>query len=115
MDMGNIYISDALLHEDDDKDVVDEVNESSDEHLYSDYMLTTRDNPYDPWRQWDEWLAFDIEKGYGTCEYLARVAITSPDMTDEENSNEISRAIDEIIGYDVVGLYTRAYSPIKEG
>lgn len=113
MDTGHIYIYDALLHEDDDN-VVEEV-ESSSENSNRDYMLTTRDNPYDPWKQWDEWLAFDIEKGYGTCEYLARVAITSPDMTDEENSAEISRAIDEIIGYDVIGLYTRAYAPDDDG
>ena len=90
-----------LMHE-------DSTNENEVER---DYMLTTRDNPYDPWMQWDEWLAYDMEKGYGSCEYLARIASTSSDMTDEENGAEIRRAIDEIIGYDVLGIYTRAYEP----
>ena len=76
------------------------------------YMLTTKDNPYDPWTKWDEWFAFDQEKGYNTCNYLARIAITSLDMTDEENDLEITRAIDEIIGYDFLGIYERAYEPL---
>ena len=90
-----------LLHSDDENSSIE----------VRDYMLTTRDNPYDPWTQWDEWYSYDQQKGYGTCEYLARIASTSIDMTDEENSKEISRAIDEIIGYDVLGLYKRAYAP----
>lgn len=92
------HISD-LFHADEEVE-----NSSSDA-----YMLTTIDNPYSPWTQWDEWFAYDLEKGYGTCAYLARIASTSPDMTDEENAIEISKAIDEIIGYDVLGIYRRAY------
>lgn len=29
-------------------------------------MLTTEDNPFDPFTQYDEWYAFDYEKGYHT-------------------------------------------------
>jgi hypothetical protein len=37
-------------------------------------MLTTEDNPFDPFTQFDEWYAFDVEKEYYTCAYLARIA-----------------------------------------
>ena len=37
-------------------------------------MLTTFDNPYDPFEQFTLWFLFDVEKGYNTCERLARVA-----------------------------------------
>ena len=84
------------------------------EENFRDYMLTTRDNPYDPWTHWDEWYAFDQEKGYGTCEYLARIAMTSRDMSDEENDAEITRAIDEIIAMDFLDLYKRAYEPVTQ-
>jgi hypothetical protein len=29
--------------------------------------LTTVDNPYNPFLQWDDWYAFDMMKGYDTC------------------------------------------------
>lgn len=62
--------------------------------------LTTFDNPYDPFKQFNSWFLFDIEKGYNSCGYLARIARTTDQMSDTENEEEIERAIDEIIQYD---------------
>ena len=59
--------------------------------------LTTFDNPFDPFTQFNEWFVFDVTRGYNSCGYLARVARTSSQLTDEENNSEIERAIDEII------------------
>ena len=69
--------------------------------------LTTFDNPYDPFEQFSEWLLFDMEKGYNTCAYLARIARTSDQFTDEENEREIERAINEIIRYDFMNIYKK--------
>lgn len=71
--------------------------------------LTTIDNPYSPFEQFKEWFAFDIEKGYNSCAYLARIARTSHQLSDEENSREIERAIDEILKYDFRGIYVKAF------
>lgn len=70
-------------------------------------MLTTIDNPYDPFKDFTSWLMFDDEKGYGTCSYLGRIARTSDQLSDEENSIEIERAIDEIIKYDFQSIYKK--------
>lgn len=59
--------------------------------------LTTVDNPFNPLKDFDKWFLFDIVKGYNSCAYLARVATTSEQLTDEENDVEIERAIDEIV------------------
>lgn len=69
--------------------------------------LTTIDNPYDPINDFDNWFQFDNDKGYGTCSYLARIALTSDAFTEEENDAEIERAIDEIIKYDVENIYKK--------
>ena len=70
-------------------------------------MLTTFDNPYDPFDQFESWYQFDTDKGYGTCCYLARVARTSDQLTDYENDKEVERAIDEIIKYDFMNIYKK--------
>lgn len=69
--------------------------------------LTTIDNPFDPRTQFNEWLLFDKEKGYNTCEYLARIARTSDQLSEEENDLEVERAIDEIIKYDFLNIYKK--------
>lgn len=59
--------------------------------------LTTFDNPYDPFTDFDKWFVFDVTKGYNSCGYLARIATTSEQLTDQENNEEIEKAIDEIV------------------
>lgn len=70
-------------------------------------MLTTIDNPFDPFDQFDSWINFDMEKGYNSCAYLARIAFTSDSLSDAENEQEIERAIDEIIRYDFMNIYKK--------
>ena len=69
--------------------------------------LTTIDNPYNPFTQFDEWFLFDVEKGYNTCDYLGRIARTSDILTDQENDEEIERAIDEIVKFDFRNIYKK--------
>lgn len=63
-------------------------------------MLTTIDNPYNPFEQFESWFLFDTEKGYNSSAYLARIAQLTDDMSEHEKDVEIERAIDEIIKYD---------------
>lgn len=70
-------------------------------------MLTTVDNPFDPFTNFDKWFMYDCEKGYYSCAYLARIARTSDAMTEEENDEEIERAIDEIISNDFRDIYMK--------
>lgn len=70
-------------------------------------MLTTNDNPYNPFDQFALWLLFDKEKGYNTCEYLARIVQLSDDLSEKEIDEETERAIDEIVRYDPFGIYMK--------
>ncbi|MFA5655127.1 MAG: hypothetical protein WDA37_00120 [Dysgonamonadaceae bacterium] len=70
-------------------------------------MLTTFDNPYNPFEQFTSWFLFDVEKGYDSCAYLGRIARTSDQLSEEENDLEVERAIDEIIKYDFRNIYKK--------
>ncbi len=72
-------------------------------------MLTTIDNPYNPFTQFDQWFMFDTEKGYDSCGYIGRIAHTSDELNDEENMDEIERAIDEILKYDFTNMRKKRY------
>ena len=70
-------------------------------------MLTTIDNPFNPFEDYSSWLMFDKEKGYDSAERLMRIANIFDDMTQKEVNEEIERAIDEIIANDILGIYTK--------
>ena len=84
------------------------VNVNKDERPF---MLTTKDNPFNPFVDYDSWYAFDSQKGYHSPEYQARIAYTSFDLTDEENEAIINQAIEDIIRLDPFDIYTKAYKP----
>lgn len=73
-------------------------------------MLTTIDNPYNPFTQFSKWFVFDTEKGYDSCGYLDRIAHTSDELSDEENAAETERAIDEILKYDFTNMRKKIYN-----
>lgn len=69
--------------------------------------LTTKDNPYNPFTQYEEWNSFDVRKGYNTSSYLARIAITTPDMPPADYEQAIEDAVNDAIKYDPFGIYMK--------
>ena len=70
-------------------------------------MLTTFDNPYDPFDDFHQWFMFDIDQGYNTCGKIARIARYSEEFSTVEDKAETERAIDEIIDYDFLNIYKK--------
>ena len=77
-------------------------------------MLSTIDNPFNPFEDYSSWLMFDKEKGYDSAERLMRIAKLSDDMTQKEENEEIERAIDEIIKYDILNVYIKVCKTLNE-
>lgn len=73
-------------------------------------MLTTIDNPHNPFTEWDEWRRFDESKGYNTSGYIARIANVDIDMSEADELVAIKDAIDEIVSINVTGLYKKVYN-----
>jgi len=83
------------------------MSNNSIETSLNDCMLSTVDNPYNPYENFDEWYLFDMDKGYNSCGRLARIAQLSDDMSDEEVDAETERAIDLIIKNDFLNLFIK--------
>ena len=77
-------------------------------------MLSTIDNPFNPFEDYFSWLMFDKEKGYDSAERLMRIAKLTDDMTQKEENEEIERAIDEIIKYDMLNVYIKVSKTLNE-
>lgn len=72
------------------------------------YRLTTIDNPFDPFTQFDEWIMYDKDKGYDSSEYLARILTDLPEnLSEEEKNSRISDAIDLILENDPLKIYKK--------
>jgi hypothetical protein len=65
-------------------------------------MVTTVDNPYNPFEQFDEWLVYDKVKGYNTTERLAVVAPLSERLSDEEIYFAIEKGIETLMRYGAI-------------
>lgn len=83
-------------------------------------FVTTMDNPYDFFDEFDEWYAFDISHGYdvigqpyNTLNYVARIAQTNPDMTEEEYEEAVNEAVEDIIKMNLTGNYRKVVQKSK--
>jgi hypothetical protein len=75
------------------------------------HMLSTMDNPWDPFTHFDEWNEYDERSGYYTTQYLARLTLSSPDLSEADQSNAIESAIDEVIRENILGIYKKVEAP----
>ena len=81
--------------------------------MATEVMLSTSDNPYNPFDEFDAWYAFDEQAGYHTPSYLARVTKTSLELSDADQSLAIDLAIDEIVRDNPLGIYIKVTKDIE--
>ena len=74
-----------------------------------DVFITTHDNPYDYFKQFDQWLDYDRQKGYFTLEYVGRLAKLAPDLSEEEERIEMENTFDKMIEW-TGSFYKKVYS-----
>lgn len=73
----------------------------------TEYMLTTVDNPFNPFTHFNEWYAWDAKAGYNSPSLLARIAKTSDDLSEPDQAYAIQLAIDEIVRENVSGKFRK--------
>lgn len=60
-------------------------------------MLTTIDNPFNPFEEFERWWKEDLRLGYDTCGLLARISNVSDIVSDEVYEKDVDDAMDEIV------------------
>lgn len=67
--------------------------------------ITTFDNPFNPFEDFASWFDYDMEKGYCSCERVARLTNVTDDMTDLEKEMETEKATKRLVEIDPLNLY----------
>ena len=70
-------------------------------------MLTTIDNPFSPFDDFEAWYSFDVASGYHTSSFLARISTVSDQLSETDLQLAIEQAIDEILKENVTGVYRK--------
>lgn len=70
-------------------------------------MLSTLDNPYNPFHHFDLWNQFDQAKGYYTLSYLGRMVDYSHCVNDEQRRKARELAINTIVSEDPSQMYCK--------
>ena len=82
-------------------------------------MITTSDNPFDYFNDFENWYNFDERiKGYGTCGLLARYAKTSSALSPADNEVLIDLACDQLLkdyANGVLGYENVYYIKVRQG
>ena len=67
--------------------------------------ITTIDNPFNPFEDFASWYDFDMEKGYCSCQRVARLANITDDMSEVEIENETERATRRLVEIDPLDIF----------
>ena len=80
----------------------------------TDILLTTKDNEFNPFTDYDNWKQFDQEYGYNTEAYVMRVfGYPDADELADDIASRLSQVYEEIInrnnelGFDAYCIITR--------
>ena len=76
--------------------------------------ITTIYNPFNPFEDFASWYDFDMEKGYCSCQRVARLANITDDMTDIEEEEEIERATKRLVEIDPLDIFQLYIIKVKE-
>lgn len=75
----------------------------------ADYMVTTIDNPWNPFTHYREWLSYDMQNGYFTDQWMYALTKTSNDLRDEEIQEQIDAGVTRLLELDPYGLHVKVY------
>ena len=77
-------------------------------------MLSTKDNPFNPFEDFNNWYNFDSDKGYNSCGILARIVGDTEELAPNEEAFATEFAIDSFIESDPTHMYIKVQKEVEE-
>lgn len=59
--------------------------------------ITTIDNPFSPFTQFDEWYQYDIRSGYDTLGVLNRMSLSASQLSEDDQQRIIEDAMISLV------------------
>jgi hypothetical protein len=76
-------------------------------------MLTTLDNPLSPFDDYKAWYTRDQSQGHDCSGFVARILVSSNELSRADKAQYVEDAIDEIVSYDVTGNYIKVMRDVE--
>lgn len=77
-------------------------------------MVTTIDNPHSPFDNFAAWYAYDVSSGYHTSALLARITMTTDDLSEEDYDLAVEQAVDSVVKENVLGVFIKVTKEFDE-
>ena len=78
--------------------------------MKNEFKITTFDNPFSPFTQFDEWYQYDTTNGYDTLGLLSRMSLSSPNLSADDQNRIIESAM-----LDLIKMFPKTYRLVVEG
>lgn len=66
-----------------------------------DLWITTEDNPFSPFTQYERWLEYDVKCKHMTCDRVAKRAyLSDANLTEYENDRLVMMAMEDVVEHD---------------
>lgn len=76
------------------------------------FMISTSDNPFNPFTQHDDWYRYDVATGYNTMGYLNRLVPYSPSLDETgELDSLLEDAMEDMLRLNIYGNYIKVNNP----
>lgn len=80
-----------------------------DSSIKQEFKITTFDNPFSPFTQFDEWYTFDTQYGYDTIGLLSRMMMSSNQLSVDDQKRILENTI-----FDLVKMFPNIYKIVLE-
>lgn len=69
--------------------------------------VTTLDNPFDPFKEAENWKRFDEDHGYHTTSLICRFLVDSDEFDEETYRECLESAVDDVVRFNPTGNYRK--------
>ena len=77
-------------------------------------MVTTVDNPHDPFTDFKAWYQFDTAHGYHTAALLGRLTFSSSELSEKDQRQAVESAVNEIVSENISGVFIKVTREVKD-